>query len=359
MLTRYSRRNYALTKAAKAAVYTAAGYAARPTPNQLKKVASTLRSMQGSKASKNTAPAQPLKGKSVKPVRKKKTFRSKTAKKMNTCEKAIKELRQSEKASLGIMKYRNRVVQNRLLCGINAQNALDINPIGTFSVEGVLTNLKFYDPSNPGTLITASGSAGTYQRNVLIKSISSKVLLRNNYQSDVKITMYHCKVKDDTNQLPKGAWNYAIADGGNAGTINALSQYPTDYNLVNDLWKLKVLTKTTLSPGQSVECAYQTDSFEYDSSTVDTHPLSYQNEYNASSCLVVVEGTVSHDTSLDQQGLCEAGVDISYQNTYVVSYNAGININYIHVDNSGVNTPTNGFVQGHQPTSDNQAYSLS
>lgn len=355
MLVPYRRRRYAAVAGfAKRATFAVGMGTLRPSATARR----VYKAITYKPETQNKAPAQPLKGKRVDKKKPKKVYQSKQSKKLDNCCQAIKELRTSEKASLGTMTVRNRVANNRLLCNVNQQAVLDINPIATTNIEAVLQHCKYFDPSNPGTLLTASQVAGTYQRNTLIKGIWSHVLLRNNYQSDVKCTVYLCRARDDTNQSPGQAWAAGIADGSNLSSTSDLTQYPTDYNVFKDLWNSKIIGKQTLSPGQSLECKYSTDKFEYDSSTVDTHALVYQHEYKASSVLVVIEGTLSHDTSVDQQGLCAAGVDISYGNTYRVVYNAGINISFTYVDNQ-LDTPTNGFVQSHQPMSDNQAYSVS
>lgn len=359
MINPYRRRRYgALMNFAKRATFAAGMGTLRPSPTAKQIARQVYKSATRKGQTQNKAPAQPLKGKRVDKRKTKKVHKSKQSKKIEDCCAAIKELRTSEKASLGTMTFRNRVVITRLLCNVNEQAALDVNPIATTNIEAVLAQCKYFDPSNPSTLLTASQVAGTYQRNTLIKGIWSNVFLRNNYQSDVKCTVYLCRVKDDTSNSPLTAWTAGIPDGSNLSAVTDLTQYPTDYNVFNDLWKAKIIGKQTLSPGQSMECKYSTPQFEYDSSTVDSHNLTYQHEYKSSSVLVVVEGTVSHDTALDQQGLCAAGVDISYSNTYKVVYNAGINLSYTYVSNS-LDTPTNGFVQSHQPMSDNQAYSVS
>lgn len=305
----------------------------------------------------NAAPAQPLQGKKAY-KKKRRVPRGKSARKLDHCARAIKDLRQSEKASLGTLKYRSFVCQNRLLSAESSMNSMNINQIGTANLEAVMTKLKFFNPAIPGTLTEASGVAGTYQRNIYVKNIASEVLLRNNYQTDAKVTVYLCTVRDDTSQTPTLAWDKGIEDGTNLTLRTELNQYPTDYNLFNDLWHTRILSKQTLSPGQSIECKYQTKGFEYDPATVDTHTLTFQSEYRGSCVLVVLEGTLAHDSVADQQGLAPAGVDISYKNTYTVSYNAGINISYTFVDNA-VSTMTTLPVQGHQPISDNQSYSVS
>lgn len=354
MLSPYRRRRYgAVQSLAKRAVFAAGMGTLKPSP-LAKQIA---KSIYKSASQKNTAPSQPLRGKSAAKSKKAKP-KTRRQKKESRITRQLRDLKRTTDATTGTLTWRSTIINQRLLCNVNEQASANVNPLSITQYEAVLGQLKYFDPASPGTLTTASAVAGTYQRNMLFNGIYSTVRARNNYQQDVEIRIYKCDCKDDTSQSPTDAWNAGIPDGSNLTLASQLGQYPTDYNVFNDLWATKLLTKQILAPGQTVECKYNTRPFEYDPSTVDTHALTYQKEYRSSSLLVIIRGTVSHDTTLDQQGLCAAGVDFHVENTYTVKYNAGINISYIHAD-TFVDTPTNGFVQSHQPVPDNVAYSVS
>lgn len=355
MLSPYRRQNSALQKAAKAAVYAAAGYKAGPTASQIKKVYSTVKYAKNA-MSKNSAPAQPLHGRKTgtkRPKRKAKLNR----KTMDRVVKQVKELKQSESAALGTQTTRN-LYSARITSSANEQEvSLVSNPLSKTVIESVLSTMKFFNPATPGTLTTASGVAGTYQRNILLKSITSKLLLRNNYKSDVDVKVYLCKCKDDTNISSLQTWINSVPDGSNLTSVQALGQYPTDYNQVKDLYSLSVLCKQSLSPGQSMTCSHSEKDIEYDSSTVDSHNLEYQKEYKCFQFMVVISGTMGHDTSADQQTLMEAGVDVQVSDTYIVKYNAGVNISYSVITNSMNSAFTNQGVQSHQPIPSNIGFS--
>lgn len=309
------------------------------------------------KASTNDSPAVSLKARPTKRRKPRKRL-TKRAKDIQQCKSAIKELRQSESASLGTMTYRN-LKSGRCVALANQQGAVEQNDMSTTSsYEAVLSKCKYFDPSTPGTLITSDVSLGTYQRNFMFKSLTSKMQVRNNYQTDADVRVYLCSVKDDTNQSPLTAWTSAIPDGSNLSTTADLNQYPSDYNLVSDLWKMKLVVNTTLSPGQSAIASHTVKDVEIDAAVIDSHGLSYQREYKAFCWLIVTKGTISHDSAVaSEQGFAPCGVDFVVANTYVVSYNAGININYIEGSNS-LSSFTNGAVQSHQPIPDNIAYSV-
>jgi len=302
--------------------------------------------------------AKPLKGKRQRKKPKRthcKGVRGKAGKEIHQIKKAIKELKYSENASLGKLTYRKHDVY-RALSTQNSQQVFIANGSTLTLMESALANLKFFNPSNPGTLITANGATGTYQRKYLFKSMTSKMVLRNNYQTDCSFKVYLCTPKDDTNQSPSDAWTAGIADNGNIAAISTLNQYPSDTDIFKDLWHTKVKGSYDLSPGQSVSISHSVGNVEYDPATADTHSLEYQKDFKNFVWMVVLTGTLSHDSSLDEQGISPAGLDIERKNTYVVSYDAGVNISFIYLDQS-LDTPTNGFVQSHQPVPDNVSYS--
>lgn len=270
----------------------------------------------------------------------------------------IKELKHSESASLGKMTYRV-LTTKRQLVGDNVQNVEQHSINSTTKYEAALANLKYYDPATPGTLITADAATGSYQKNFLVKSIYSKLDIRNNYQSDADITVYLCRVKADSSLSPATAWGDGIAtDAGNVAASSELSQYPTDYDVFNDLWTCKRVAHKVLSPGESMTATHSLENVEYNPALVDEHSASYQQRYASCVWLTVLRGTAAHDTSLDQQGLQAAGVDILQTQVWKVSYDAGINLSYVMVSNT-LDTPTTGFVQSHQPIPDNITYSVS
>lgn len=270
---------------------------------------------------------------------------------------AVKELKYSENASLGQMTHRYLQL-SRVIGSVGALKTRWFSANDASNMNSVLSNLKFLNPST-GALVTTSGATGSYQRNVLFKHVTSSVEFRNNYQSDVRIKVYLCTTKDDTSIDPETAWSDGYADGGNASAVTDLNQYPTDYDVVTDLWNMKLAIDTVLSPGRSVSTKHFIKNIEFDPATYDSHNLTYQKEYKSFGFLLVLEGTIAHDTSTTEVGLLQTGVDIIWKRTNVVSYNAGVNIKYIHLDTSSITSFTNTGVQSHQPIPDNIGYSQS
>lgn len=269
----------------------------------------------------------------------------------------VKKLKKFDDQSTGFMT--NRVAKTGTLrSAANAQNTVFDSPSDVVTLEARLASCKYFDPSTPGTLVTGSPAAGSYQRRILFNSITMTTTYRNNYQVPVNLIVYLCEVKEDTSITPLTAWSGGIPDGSNLSSTTDLNQYPTDYNQVNDLWKLTKHCEVTLQPGQEKVVTNTCKSFDYDPATVDTHALSYQRDYRAFGFLTVIKGALMHDTLVaGEQGISQSGVDYETKFTYKVKYSAGINITYSVVDNT-YDTITNDGVLSNKPAAENQQYAI-
>lgn len=307
---------------------------------------------------KNTAPAVPLRGRPSKRKRRKRKPRSKTARKIKHCQAQIKQLNQKTDASLGTMTYR-RLSSTQSLSQNNQQNAVISEINGRSEIIAVLKKLKFFNPSNPGTLLTdVDGSDGTYSRDYLFKSITQKLQIRNNFIADVQVKVYYCTVKEDTGLTPVQAWAAGIPDGGNAGGVEQLANYPSDYSHFRDIWHSKVVLTTTLSPGQSANLSNTVKNVEYDPAVFQTQTDEYQRDIKSGCFMVVFQGTNSHTTSSPfPVGYGVAGLDLIQQTIHVVEYQAGTNIKYVHIQNDLPSLASGGF-QSHQPKAENQTFSF-
>ncbi len=299
----------------------------------------------------------PLRGKKLYKKRKGKgKVRTKTnnklSKDVNQIKSSIRQLKLVGDQSTGLMTYRS-IANFQLKTNRNLQNSVwfSSNPISTYNT--VLENLKFFNPDDPSTLTTASGVAGNYQRNTLFTSVTQKIQYKNNYQSDCKIKVYLCMVKDDTSINPEVAWTNGIAGATNETSNDAINMYPTDINQVVDLWKLKVVLDTTLSPGQSGIVSHTEKNIQYDISTTDNHALEYQTEYKGFGFLTVIQGGIGH--SNNETCFMKCGLDMFNTQIYKVKYDAGVNITFV-VNNHDFGSPTDPETQSNCPANDNQAY---
>lgn len=270
---------------------------------------------------------------------------------------AVKDLKHSEAASLATLTYR-KIRSDRELAVETQQNAGVKNIVTTTNLETVINELLYYDPSNPTVLINADGALGSYQKNFLFKSISSKLRLRNNYQSDCEVTVYICTPKKDSSTNPTSAWTAGINDDpGSIGSFTEYGAYPTDTETFRDLWSAKRVAIKTLSPGQSCEVSHSVSDVNYDPAITDTIVSIFQRSIKSCVWLYVVKGCLSHDTVANEQGISACGVDVQQSDTYKVSYDAGVNLSYTIIDDT-MNSASNAFVQSHQPAPDNVGYSV-
>lgn len=287
-----------------------------------------------------------------------KTTKKTVSKDLHQLKKAVQSLKHSEHASLGTMTYRKKTA-GKILAAVNAQNSATYSANTYSAMETALAELLYYDPAAPATLVKASAATGTYQKDFLFKSIASKLTVRNNYQIDANVIIYLVQPRIDTSSSPSNAWTDGIAN--DAGNVIANTDYgtlPTDFDTFRDFWNTKRLCNKVLAPGQSVSVSHGVNNVIYDPSLTDSHSLTYQKTTKNFGFLIIVKGSVAHDTVADQQGIAAAGVDVVQENTYVVNYDAGVNLSYVHIDNSGLDAFSNAGVQSHQPVPDNISYSV-
>lgn len=293
-------------------------------------------------------------------VKKKRKIKSnkKLSKDVNVCKKAIKTLKLQTKASLGKLTYR-RTRADTIRSATNSQAVKGYAVNRTVEYQNVLTFLKYYDPSNPSVLINTNGNSGTFQKDFLFKSVYSKLELRNSYMTDAMVTVYLCLPKADTDQSPENAWTDGIAnDAGNVASNTAYSSLPNDYDTFRDFYNTKRVLHQVIKPGQTISCSNSIKDVTFDPAYVDTHSLLYQKVLKSMQWLVIVKGLVAHDNASSvQQGVIEAGVDSLQTETFECHYDAGVDLSYIHIENT-LDTPTNGFVQGQQQIPDNITYEI-
>lgn len=270
-------------------------------------------------------------------------------------DKRLTNLSRQVNASTGTLIFRNRST-NKALAAVNQTAYADGEIIQMSSYEAVLAQLRFFNPSAPATLIQGSGAVGTYTRDYLFSSIYTKVDAMNNYQVPCRCTMYLCTPKEDTNITPTTAFTNGLADVGNPSATSHLV-FLSDSDEFTKLWKIHRSKTRILTPGQGMSIISSYKNMLYDPSVFDSHSLSYQRKYRCYVILVKVEGVLGHDTSADQQGFLQAGVDISADTKFVVTYDAGIDLKYIYVADAS-DSFTNGGVVSSKPVSDNLAYSV-
>lgn len=319
----------------------------------LKKAMSTA-SMASKKASK-----QAVKSPMYKPTyraRKSRSAKNKMAKKSpnSSLIKSVRTLQKHVNSNLSKLTYRFNDVF-RLIASAN-QTAMVAHVMNDVSViELCLAQLRFFDPSNPGTLINGSGATGTYSRQFDVKA-SYTYKFKNNYQVPVELRVYKYRVKSDTNITPYVAFTNGLADVGNPTSTSPVV-YPSDSPQLHDLWSPSGVTTWKLLPGQEKTFNLVSREFKYDPADVDSHNLSYQKKYDAQAIMLRIVGPPAHDkTTATQLGFIGAGIDYSEKATYVIKYNSGgPAIEYIYVSDAADAMTAGAMVS--QPVCDNQEFS--
>lgn len=244
------------------------------------------------------------------------------------------------------------------------QNQTDLTGFATTrttELEGWMASLRYYNPSAPGTLVTADASTGTYTRQVHFKNVYKRMTAVNNYQVPVYVKIYSMVPKVDTSISPTQFFSDGITDqviSGGAVT-NPLLEL-TDIDMVNENWRIVKLVKRLLKPGQSVSCYHSSGSFDYDPSNVDTHSMTYQKKYKAHLFVIRTDGFLGHDTSIaTEQTTLMGRVDLICDEKIEILYDAGVNLDDLYIDNQADNTFTNSGVCSSYPVADNVPYSVS
>lgn len=202
-------------------------------------------------------------------------------------------------------------------------------------LEAAMVGFRYFDPATPGTLVTAASGTGTYQRDVHVKSLYTKILIRNNYQVPCTVTLYLCTNKSDTDITVNATLTNGMTDQNNP-TINSPLIHLTDSDQFNDLYAVKKYKKVHLDVGKEFSLGYGKKDFWYDPSLNDSHGLNFQARWGACQWHVKVEGVLGHDSgaAVQEVNTLRAGVDLMIDTKYVFEYDAGVNLNDFSIDNN-------------------------
>lgn len=267
----------------------------------------------------------------------------------------IKHLKDLAEADTGTLIYRKRST-NQLLAAENNQAMKDIAGSSTALVESALNQCRYYDPSNPSVLLVPTLS-GSINKSYLVENTYSKLTIRNNYQVPCKLKVYLCKPKSDTSNTPSAFVTSGLTDSSNGSILNT-NMYATDSPHLQEAYTI-VKTKTyEIQAGKEIQCTHSEKEFNYSPDFVDSHALTYQKAYKSFVWLLVLQGTLAHDSVINtEQGITQASIDIMVDLVYRVKYNAGMDLKYIYIDQA-LDTFTNSAVISNKPVSDNQSYSV-
>lgn len=222
--------------------------------------------------------------------------------------------------------------------------------------EAAITGLEYYDPST-GSLVTQSGTTGSFSKKFHFKRIYGKMMCRNNSTIACHCTIYSLICKADTNIAPETAMDNGLADLGISGHQSPLV-YPTDSLEFGKLWRIEKSITRELAPGQSMTLAHSAPEIEYDPSFYDSHGLDFHRGLHTQVFFIRVEGPLGHGpTTTTDVGVLKGMIDFQHDVTFDVRYDAGGKIKRIGlVDNS--NDPTSTGFCGSSPVNAVQSYAV-
>lgn len=211
------------------------------------------------------------------------------------------------------------------------------------NLETAMTNLRYYDPATPGTLVTAGGGTGTFNRTIHVEGIYHQAVYRNNSLGPCTVRCYFIVPKHETNVTPETAMNNGVTDQVVTGATDntSLLIYPTDLDAFNAEWKVVKMRKFRLAPGSTASMSGSTGPFDYNPSIADVETDAYHPRWGAAGFLTRVEGPIAEDSSVStQEGVGPARIDLRIERVFRFTYDAGVTLNDISISD-GVDAFTN------------------
>lgn len=290
--------------------------------------------------------------------KKRKAGRQNPRKALTGVNKQIQQLRKAVNADRSFHTHR-RGDSGRVVIATNEACEHDvISPLTPSLIEAFTNNLRYFNPSVPGTLVTADATTATYSHDMKFKNVYAKLHFKNNYLVPVDVKIYLCIAKNDTNSTPIATMESGISDQyTSAQDSNDALVYLTDIERVKEQWKVDCVFDKTLYAGQEGTVTHSTGEFDYDPSHFDEETTIYQKQWKAFTWVVRLDGPLSHDSvnAGTEIGRSRATIDYELLTTVNIEYDAGINLNDYSVDENRTLTFTNGPLCSVSPIPDNIA----
>jgi hypothetical protein len=234
-----------------------------------------------------------------------------------------------------------------------------VNPFYTASIKAALANLRYFDPANPGTLVTGvDNTTGTYSRICRIAWVTRSLTLKNSYEVPISLTVYSCFATSDTSTNPETLITNSCVDEVLNGDETSNLIKPFELSQVRAMWRSAGSTKRVLQPGQTMTVRQRIPGFDYKPALEDVQTDFYQKRYNAHTWLLRLEGVIGHDSTLGEYNTLDNAVDYDQRDNIMIHYDAGTAVRDIYVADTASAGFTNVGLTGVRPATDNQAYSV-
>lgn len=270
--------------------------------------------------------------------------------------KRVKRLEKQIKGNTSVLTYKldsAEAVKPAIAGALNGYR----NVVYTADIESAIAQCRYFDPSNPGTLITGSLATPTYQQKIRI-AVYTKTVIKNSYMVPCVVTYGVLTPKQATSITPTTAWTNGLADQGNPTNTSYLLGM-SDSIQFKQLWSCMKWHSKQLMPGEQIVVIHNQPIFDYDPAYQDSESETYNRREKSAVVFYRVRGVLSHDTANAQIGIGQAGIDIHSRSTYKIYYNSGgASINTIVLSQGATSLFTNGAVTGMKDIPDNIAYSV-
>lgn len=267
----------------------------------------------------------------------------------------IKHIQRVLKENEGIMRFR----QNRYGTIKSLTNSKILRWVSASAIDNMklmLASLMFKDDAG---IYTTRGEDVTLQNQYNIDSLTHKLTVRNNNGVDVRLTIYSCEPREDTELSPEVIWknNEAVTYNGTGTTVD-IGTYPSDSTFVNNIWNMKRVFHGVITPGQSTSVSHTSKDGRFEVPVTGVVGTNYQPSWKPQGFLMMVEGTLGHDPLVPtNSGVLNVGVDYHTNSTARISYDAGGDTNFVIIDNvfPPLSAPP---VQGQKPRGGNETSDL-
>lgn len=255
-------------------------------------------------------------------------------------------------ATTGTHTYRR---QQTTQTGSNFGSHMVVSVTGNslLTTQAVLERLQYYDPSNPGTLLTGNGNTGDFQREFLFTRLTTKLTLNNQGFVPTNVRIYQCYPKEDTNIRPEAAWknglefqllDFSSTTGGTGPSVENFLSRPTDSEEFNNLWRTENFQEVRLQPGGQYTASVNLGGFTYDPTFHGDHAQAYKSSIKGMLWMIVSHGdNVTNSTNSDINVNRTDQLHIMHEETYEVKYDAGVSLNTLQYDNTGYDNSANGY----------------
>jgi hypothetical protein len=281
-------------------------------------------------------------------TRTKKSKRYKSVSKVSKLERRVKTLEKQENMSICNRRYidpsRISVVANQC-----SYTSLRLGTQGDYKTA--CDSLPMVDPGT-GSVVGVNAN-GALSNPILIKNAWARVEFRNNWSMPVRLDVYVCKCRNNTNNTPDLSLTNHDDDIQLSGTGNSYQEaatnvvvFPTDLPVFNQKWKIIDHQKSHMQAGDEFQVSWSDKNIKFDPELSEGAATTYirGDVY----LLIRLQGVVAHDKDITANiGYGDGALDIVRHRRYQVQFDGVFNVPQMETQ-STLAAMTTPVVQGPQ-----------